>query len=533
MLHFTIALIIGILLGNELAEHWHYCPSDASIWIIWGIMSIWTISMFIIFYYQSQVKSLIYRIQSRLFGIATFMFFLCLGLFVTIYSYRQINEVNLGIDGKKYITGTVITSLQSHSKTWSTTLRTENNGRILCYLAKKDSINCNIGDSIILYAPYGAEAILNNYSDTTQYHEYHRYLLYHGINATCYAYDYFIQQTTCTDYSPQAIQTTLHKWYQDSGINGKEGAVIEAMTTGNKSTLSKELKSQYAQAGASHVLALSGFHLTIIFSLIQYLFMGRWLPDGWRYNKRGLRWITDTITILTLWTYVYISAAPLSLIRAAIMCTIMLICKYFQQNVLSLNSLVIAAFSILLASPLSIYDVGFQLSFLSMLGICLFGNRLKILTSFSKKDSRLIRLLKKIINSMIGVIWISLICTVFTMPFTSYYFGQISLVGIPCNICISLIATSIMWMSATWWAAWLIGISPSTCGLTHALLALGGWLNGVTEFFSSLPYAVLDIQLNSLGVSCWMLIVFLLFYMWDFVEGRGRVTFSQFSFLFG
>ena len=95
-------------------------------------------------------------------------------------------------------------------------------------------------------------------------------------------------QQRCLDYR----QTLLDR-YRTSSSSDDEYAVLAAMTLVDKSALTKELRETYSKTGASHILALSGLHLGIIYMLLSYLTLGR--------RRRFLR---EMITLAAIWSYV-------------------------------------------------------------------------------------------------------------------------------------------------------------------------------------------------------------------------------------
>ena len=83
------------------------------------------------------------------------------------------------------------------------------------------------------------------------------------------------------------------------------------MALGDKSALTKELKDVYAVTGASHVLALSGLHLGMIYALLSLLVVGR----KWRT-------ISQILVIIGIWTYVFLVGMSVSVVRAAVMLSV-------------------------------------------------------------------------------------------------------------------------------------------------------------------------------------------------------------------
>ena len=138
-------------------------------------------------------------------------------------------------------------------------------------------------------------------------------------------------------------------------------AVVAAMTLGDKSALTKDLREVYSVTGASHVLALSGLHLGIIYALLSLFTVGR-------------RWqvATQALVIVSIWAFVFLVGMPVSVVRAAIMLTVYALMSLGHRDRMSLNVLAFTAILILLFHPRSLYDVSFQLSFAAVASILLF-----------------------------------------------------------------------------------------------------------------------------------------------------------------
>ena len=102
-------------------------------------------------------------------------------------------------------------------------------------------------------------------------------------------------------------QTTPNPSYS----GGEAYAVVAAMALGDKSALTQELRDIYAITGASHVLALSGLHLGIIYMLLTFLFGGRFFTFLPSY----------LFTFTTVWSFVFLVGMPVSVVRSAVMLT--------------------------------------------------------------------------------------------------------------------------------------------------------------------------------------------------------------------
>lgn len=278
------------------------------------------------------------------------------------------------------------------------------------------------------------------------------------------------------------VQRAMHDDYETAGIDGLSGAVIEAMTTGNKTRLPYELRQSYSKAGVAHILALSGFHLTILLALFDIFLLRGFLPH------RGRR-LCGLLVIPLLWLYAWMTGMPVSLVRAAAMCSFLQLALMLSVQYDILNSCAVAALLMLLMNPLLILDIGFQLSFVSILGIVTMGIPLyQYWSDHGLMPSRL--WLQVPMKWVMGTLCISVACTLFTFPLVSYHFGQIPLFSLISNIVVSLVAIVIMWGACFWWMCfwsdllqWLIA---------KLLMGCAGLMNQWTASVAAWPFAVVE-----------------------------------------
>lgn len=153
----------------------------------------------------------------------------------------------------------------------------------------------------------------------------------------------------------------LTQRYRDHGLTDDAYSVLAAMTLGDKSALTKELRDTYSQTGASHILALSGLHLGIIYWLITLMMVSR----RWRT-------VTMTVTILAIWAFTFLTGLATSTVRSAIMLTVYSLLQIGYRERASVNVLAFTAITLLVVHPMAVFDVGFQLSFMAVLSILLF-----------------------------------------------------------------------------------------------------------------------------------------------------------------
>jgi len=280
------------------------------------------------------------------------------------------------------------------------------------------------------------------------------------------------------------IQHKLHTAYHKHGLSGDAGSLVEAMTIGWKSELSKKTKNVFSRSGLSHVLALSGMHVSIIYVILQILLLGKITNLKWRL-------IANIITIIALWTFAFIAGMQPSLVRAVIMCSMMIIASCMGRKALSLNTLSFAAGIMLITEPLLLYHVGFQLSYAAVLGICVLG--VPLCSRINDKEfipgkSILQKIRERISESFISIVVISIACNIFTIPIVAYTFHQIPLLSVISNLMTTCLVTILMALAALWWL--FIWCNPIHDILTSWLMSCSELINTIAEHISSLPIAV-------------------------------------------
>ncbi len=232
------------------------------------------------------------------------------------------------------------------------------------------------------------------------------------------------------------------------GIENEDFGVIAAMALGDKTVLNKDTKEIYSIAGASHVLAISGLHISIIFQLLIMLLGG---------NRRHIFIIFSAL--LAIWMYVLFIGMPASAVRSATMLSVYGFTTISRRNKNSLQSLSFSFTIMLLWNPLYLFDISFQMSFAAVGSIIVF---MPLLSSLYHPTHRLSQWIW-------GMLCVSAAAQIGTLPLITYYFGRIS--------CYSLLTTFIAIPAATgilFLCCMLMLLSPFL--LLSPTVALVSWL---------------------------------------------------------
>ena len=252
----------------------------------------------------------------------------------------------------------------------------------------------------------------------------------------------------------------------DSGVDGDAYAVVAAMALGDKSALTHELRDTYSVSGASHVLALSGLHLGIIYCMLWLL-----LPHH--------RWpaVSQTIILIVMWLYVLLVGMPVSVVRSAVMLTVYGLLSISHRNKMSVNALAFTAIVMLMWNPEWLFDIGFQLSFMAVLAILLFVPVFEdVFSAKYLQEHRLVRYVW-------GLVAVSVSAQIGVAPLLAYYFGRLSTYFLLTNFIVLPAAYIILGFSL------IVLLFPS---LAYILLYIVDTLNAVLFRITAIPGSSID-----------------------------------------
>lgn len=229
-----------------------------------------------------------------------------------------------------------------------------------------------------------------------------------------YAYKIIIlDKTTCLRYQIATLRDNISRRISDIDTSKTQAtAIMQSVTVGDKRELSYDTKNYYKNAGVSHLLAISGLHVGIIYAILNTLLFGL------RGSKRG-RYTKFAIEASILWAFATLSGFSPSVLRAVIMFTMFSLGEASFERKNSLNILLASAFIILTFDPKAVFDISFQLSYLAMIGII----------TLYKPIVSLIKTRSKIGRWVWQMFVITTTAQITTVPVVLYYFKQFSLLG--------------------------------------------------------------------------------------------------------
>lgn len=284
----------------------------------------------------------------------------------------------------------------------------------------------------------------------------------------------------------------------------KCASVMISLVTGDKSYLSDTVYDQFKRAGAAHLMAVSGLHLSVLLMFLTFLL-----------RKKGKRLNTPTYLFFCLFVVfmMFLSQFSGSVTRAGIMMLFMLTGERFGESADSLNSLGFSCMVILLVNPFSAMDVGFLLSVLSTYGILVMAVPVNAAAAerlgFDRKDKWYIPFLADGIYSLS----ISLAVYMYTLPVIAVSFGEISKVGWLTNLILLPVSAFLVIIAAISALLSAFGLLP---GFVAALFRLFvEFALKVTEFFGG-ENSVIHVRSQG-QVAFFCLLPFLLFCAYEFI----------------
>lgn len=344
---------------------------------------------------------------------------------------------------------------------------------ILLYLAK-DSLSrkVKIGDRLLFYGKISAP---HNNGNPNEF-DYARYLKLHGVSGISYVYAGYWRQNGWQSggFKQTALiyRERLLDYYKNLGFSGDEYAVLAALTLGSKNDLSEKVREDYSLAGVSHVLALSGLHIGLIYFLISFLLTFVFRGDSFKVFRQ-------CVLIVCLWGFAFLSGLSPSVLRSVTMFSLVAVSFLFNSRPVVINTLAGAAFFMLLHHPFSLFDIGFQLSFLAVFSIVMIqpylGGKVKVKNRFLRYFSDLVT--------------VSFAAQLGTTPLVIYYFSNFSLLFWFTSLLVIPLVTFILYVTILLLCtAFYVPVQMLVVDVLHQLLE---WLNAFVPWISHLPYASL------------------------------------------
>lgn len=271
-----------------------------------------------------------------------------------------------------------------------------------------------------------------------------------------------------------------------SAIPEPQAGLLTGILLGNEEGIAPELEAAFSRVGASHVVAISGFNMVIVSGIVVRVLSSLFRGDKTVVTLNAL----SAIAVYAL----FVGASP-GILRAALMSGLLVIGSQLKRKAFLPTSLAFAAVMLSLHDPNVLLDVGFQLSFLAVLGLGLFVDPLS--TRFRRLLGAFLpsRVADGVHNFLNEPLIVSIAAQATTLPLIALYFGQLSLAALPVNLLIVPAQSALLLLGMA--ATGVYAFSPLLGTLIFwADLVFVSWTIAVVRAFAHLPFAELAVNLD-------------------------------------
>ncbi len=274
----------------------------------------------------------------------------------------------------------------------------------------------------------------------------------------------------------------------NNSISEPQAGFINGILLGNTANLSQDLKESFNKTGTSHILAISGYNIAIISWAVMWILI-------WFFPRRKAFWFSVAIIVV----FTIMTGASSSVVRASVMGLLLLFAQGYGRLYDPKNSILFAGALMIFENPLILrLDIGFQLSFLAVLGLMYIYPIINHWTRKLSNAGHFKDLISATISAQIAV-----------FPLLVYYFHNFSLISLPANILI------LPFVPAAMFLGFLSGIGGMFFLPIGRLLGYFAWAvtkyqTDVIENLASFSHAWVAWNLSLVGLLlCYALIIFL------------------------
>jgi competence protein ComEC len=375
-------------------------------------------------------------------------------------------------------------------------------GKAMIYFQKESrALQLNYGDELVLKVNFKDVPEPQNPSEFN----YKRFLAFHNVYQQSYveAKNWVTTGKNTGNFlisSAVQLRNRLLTIFIQNKLTGDELGVGAALLLGFVDKLDADIISAYSSTGALHVLSVSGLHVAIVY------FIFNWLLFFFDKIKHGTI-IKAFLLILFLWFYAALTGLSPSVLRAATMFSFIIIAKAYNRNTNIYNTLAVSAFLLLCINPYLIMEVGFQLSYLAVIGIVYIQP--KIYNWF------------EVNNWLLDQIWVitsvSIAAQIATFPLGLHYFHQFPNYFLFSNLIVIPISTAIVYLGIV-----LFVFAKATL-IAGYLAQAFGWcvwfLNQSVLLIEKWPYSLL--QGISISVfETWVLYAVIILFLYYFTNRK-------------
>lgn len=303
-------------------------------------------------------------------------------------------------------------------------------------------------------------------------YDFARQAFFNGIGAVGYSMSMpIVEPAAATPPADLRLWAAIERVRQAIGarvlaaLPGETGGIANALVTGERGGITEETTNAFRDSGILHILSISGFHMAImagsVFFIVR-LVLAAFPALALRYPIK--KWAAAA-AMAAAFAYLLISGGAFATVRSAIMIAIMFLAVLLDRPALALRNVVLAATSILVIFPESLFDVGFQMSFAAVLAlVCAY----EALRRSDRWGALMQRPSVRIAMFFGGIVLSTLVASAAVAPFAAYHFHKsqqyavlANLIAIPaCNLIVmpaALAALVVMPFGLEAYPLWIMG----------------------------------------------------------------------------
>lgn len=270
-----------------------------------------------------------------------------------------------------------------------------------------------------------------------------------------------------------SLRATLSRWnfaasyHLEQIIGGEAGKLASALLLGTRDHLSGDTSLHFRRAGVSHLLALSGLHVSILIAALEFLLRAISCPKRVR-----------AITVFVIaFGYLFFTGASSSIARAVLMLGVLTLGYYWNTDYDPLTSVCIVLSLLLLISPNAVLDMGLWLSFVAAASILIFLPAYDSVQEFLYAKLTISPKLIKVICGAITAVVVGLAANLALLYLQAVFFGEVSLGSVPATLVLSIPTTLLLVLSVITFLIPPIGIVTAFVG--DIMLAVTKWFSNI------------------------------------------------------
>ena len=269
---------------------------------------------------------------------------------------------------------------------------------------------------------------------------------------------------------------------------GDYGGMVKGLLVNDKSDIDDKTNLDFRRSGTLHILAVSGMHITLLMGALELLLRKISV-------KREIRIVFVSIFALL---FLVLTAFAVSAVRSVIMLYAVYLTYLLSEENDSITALFVSIAVIILLSPYAVYDLGLWMSFLATLGILVAYPQFDRLMPYPKQKNLFVRYSLRFLIACLKAIMLTVVANFFLLPVMWFFFGEISISAVPCNLILGPVVTALMPLCAV---ATILSFVPYLgAGLIWTTKRLIDVMMAVVEYFSEMRFGVVSLRYAFAGI---------------------------------